>query len=154
MTKNSASHFDRRKQPQILLQAIETALAEIDWAIKETTSQRFWSPQGVVNESFGYVLKVPKKADALKGLWVGYLAHEKLATPGIYAAAIPSARNILEPLKAGYRETPFDFGSYVFLKPIVSKEKVDQMQKLYGPMELEKRMKHILKTVYPFSLKL
>jgi len=153
MPKNSASHFDRRRQPQTLLQAIETALPEIDWTIKETASQRFWSPDGMMNESFGYVLKVPKEVVSVKGLWVGYLSHEKLATPGIYTAVVPSLKEVLVPLKAGYRETPFDFGYYVLLKEILPKKEIDRMERLYGPIELTKKMKNVLKAVYPFSLK-
>ncbi|MBI4712530.1 MAG: hypothetical protein HY762_04410, partial [Planctomycetes bacterium] len=76
-TSSNRSVTDRRKQPQVSLQAVQSALAEINWPIREVTQQKFFRPAGKrANESYGYVLNVPKHLP-VKELWVGFISHQK-----------------------------------------------------------------------------
>lgn len=67
--------LERRRQPQVAIQSVRDALAEINWAVKEIASHCFLSPSGVtVNESFGYELSIPRSNASIKKLWIGYLS--------------------------------------------------------------------------------
>jgi hypothetical protein len=126
------------------------ALDDIDWAVSEITSHKFMEPKGnLVNESFGYKLKVPKLLSHIRKLWVGYVCHEK-APPGIYAGltALPASEST-PAHKNGYKMSPFE--DFILLKQIVPQEKLAEMEKQFGSEELKERMKEIIKTVYPFS---
>jgi hypothetical protein len=150
--------LDRRRQPQVSLRAVREVLAEIDWPIREVTSQRFFPPRPGegqwINESFGYILKIPKELSSIRKLWVGYLRHKEVMPPGIYAGMNPvltGTKADLTPLKAGYRESPFS--SYILLKQIIPQKQIDRMEKQFGADELKKKIKEILVKTYPFSLK-
>ena len=147
-----ASSADRRKQPQHTLQAVKSALHEIDWPIAEISSHKFISPKGDrVNESFGYDLKIPREMDYLRALWVGYLCHTK-APPGLYAGlSTPYAEHSITALRSGYRESVIE--PYLLLRPILPQAEIEKLEDKYGRKELKEAMKKILKKVYPFSLK-
>jgi len=146
-------HVDRRKQPQTTITAIRQALDEIDWSVKEVTSQTFVSASGKhKNESFGYELAVPPEMFHIKSLWVGYLSHKDVKPAGIYAAMNPTtAPEGFTPLKKGYQESPFR--DYFLIKPILSIEEIKQLQYDYGEGKLKEKIKQILVKTYPFSLK-
>jgi hypothetical protein len=145
-----SGHIDRRRQPQVALQAVKHALAEIDWQVAEITMHKFISPRsGWVNESYGYALKVPKKLP-VKELWLGFISHQK-APPGIYAQLTPDmgVERVLSPADVDYKIS--DFGKYILMKQIVPLEQIRRMEKKFGADALTKQFKNILRKVYPFS---
>ena len=150
---NKIKHsFDRRKQPQNSIQAIADALAEIKWGIKEVTNLKFiLQDSGWTNESFGYELAVPKKVP-IKELWVGFIKHVK-AQPGIYAGITPDMNRDEESLalRDGYRIS--EFGRHALLKPIISRDKLQEMEEKFGTTDLKNEIKKILQKHYPFSEK-
>jgi hypothetical protein len=143
---------EQRHQPQTTIKTIGEVLPELKWPFKEIANHRFVRPTGHVNESFGYVLKIPGDFSFIRKLWVGYLNH-KSVVPGIYSCLDPvlCRHKGLDPLDHGYRETPFDF--YILYKQILPIEQVEKMEDKFGQIELKKRIKAILQKVYPFSIK-
>ena len=147
------NNIDRRRQPQNTLKVIKEVLLEMNWPIKEMTSQRFVSPSGKwQNESFGYLLNIPKDLSYIRKFWVGYLKHKDVTPPGIYAGMnpIPTKEGFV-PLRAGYRLSPFD--AFILLKPIIPQKQLEEMEKQFGTSELKKKIKQIMIKTYPFSLK-
>ena len=143
--------LDRRRQPQIAIQSVRDALAEIDWTVKEIASHCFLSPGGVtVNESFGYELSIPRSNENIKKLWIGYLNHRK-AKPGIYSAITPYLQDSLKVLKQGYYESPFN--DYLLIKKLISKEKIERLERNYGQVEIKRIIKEIILQTYPFTEK-
>jgi hypothetical protein len=143
--------LERRRQPQIAIQSVRQALAEIDWTVKEIASHCFLSPGGVtVNESFGYELRIPRSNESIRKLWVGYLNHRK-AKPGIYSALNPYLPDSLKILQQGYYESPFS--EYLLIKKLISKEKIDRLERNYGQVEIKRIIKGILLQTYPFTEK-
>lgn len=144
--------FERRQQPQNSLKAMQAALVEIDWSIKQITSQKFIAPQGTsLNESFGYEVKIPRDLSHIRKLWVGYVSHKDVPA-GIYAGTtILPASQSTPALSNGYRMSPF--GEFILLKQLIPQRKLEEMEKQLGLADLKKQFKNILKKVYPFSLK-
>lgn len=146
MTNHS---YERRRQPQITLKAIEDVLNEIHWPVNQTTSHKFTSASDAqVNESFGYELKVPESVPVKKA-WIGYISHRK--TPaGIYAQLTPDVnRDQYRILDKGYQIVPF--GNHVFIKQIIPIKTVREMENKFGALTIKKKLKSILKRIYPFN---
>ena len=146
------NYLNRRRQPQVTLQAIKDVLGEIHWHVNQTTSQKFISASGAqVNESFGYELKIPKEIP-LRELWIGYLNHQQ-AKPGIYAGLTPqlSDKKYLAALDDGYRESPFR-NNHILFKEIIPIAKAKELEAKFGLIELKKHYKVMLLKNYPFSV--
>lgn len=147
------SHLDRREQPQVTLQAISEALADLrNWTIKEVTNQKFISPlTKQKNESFGFELKIPRSIESIKKFWIGYLKHHEL-TPGIYSALTPHLEHSHIVLQEGYYESPFS--DYLLIKKLVSKEEINRMEQKFGQLKIKRIIKEVLQETYPFTVNL
>ena len=148
--------LDRRKQPQPTIKAVGLVLKDIKWNIKEISSHKFFSPSGEdTNNSYGYILRIPRDMDDyIRKLWVGYLNHQDVQEPGIYAGMNPTltgTKSDLTPLRAGYREAPFS--TYILLKQIIPQKEIDRLENEYGRKKLKEKVKEILVKTYPFNVK-
>lgn len=146
-----SGHIDRRRQPQVALQAVKAALAEIDWPVVEVTQQKFTGTAGKwTNESYGFALKCPKQLPVSE-LWLGFISHQK-APPGIYAQLTPDmgVEHVLTPRQIDYKMA--EFSKYILMKQIVPLDEIRRMEKKFGADALTKQFKNILRQVYPFSV--
>ena len=143
------NNIDRRRQPQVILKALEDVMGKIHWPVNQTTSHKFISASGgQINESFGYELKVPESVPVKKA-WVGYVNHRQ-APAGIYAQLTPDVnRDQYRVLDRGYQMALF--GNHIFIKQIIPIKTVRKMENEFGALTIKKKLKSILRRTYPFN---